>query len=92
MKYSYDEIINQLKKSYDPDIESKLLRLWLTGSQVYGNATTESDWDYCAITTVATQSLFDKDKVRFLTLRFFICDTDCRKNSNLICLFLQLIL
>ena len=48
--HSPTEIISLLQKKYDPDIESKILALYLTGSRLYQTHNERSDWDYIAIT------------------------------------------
>ena len=62
MKYTLEDILVQLKTKYDPDIESKILLLWLGGSRLYGNASAESDWDYTAVTTVPIVPVFPQEK------------------------------
>ena len=61
-KYSLETILEILKKKYDPEIESKLLNLYLVGSRVYQTADKNSDWDYLAITSISTTNTFSDEE------------------------------
>ncbi len=69
MKYSLDEILDQLRTKFDPDIDNKLLMLWLGGSRMYGNFTETSDWDFTAVTFTPIQIAFPQEnKVHYLEI------------------------
>jgi predicted nucleotidyltransferase len=65
MKYNLEDILSQLKTKYNPDIEDKLLLIWLGGSRLYGTASEESDWDFTAITSVPVKPTFPQEKQVF---------------------------
>ena len=82
--FKLEEIIDILKEKYDPEIEGKLIALYLSGSRLYGTASPESDWDYIAVTYVPTKNLFVKEEDTFVAdLPFPVSSIDIYEEDEL---------